>query len=332
MNRMFQAFIAFTLIFMSGCEGCSKNGEKNEKEYPINIVVLLDISDRISLKKYKSFAVNTIKKDKENYQFIIDKFDNMLDNPVKGYADLEDKLQFVVLNQPRFRFRREYNNEDLVFNNRTVKNYEHFDDREREILKTLSDLYSEADDYDDYILTGSDIWEWFKESANSYIRPEYRNYVIFLTDGYLDFSKRIRREPGTFMKLDKKIRTSDNWEEMLETEEYKLKTPDGIHFGRYKHKVQFLILGLKDRTEELEELEELEKLESGKKLELDEAKPTDPKTTRIPDKDILRGMWTIWLKSMGIDIKRDDFVSDDVNQQEQILRFLSPAINTEKVE
>ena len=219
-----------------------------------------------------------------------------------------------------------------MFNNRTVKNYKHFDDREREILETLNDLYSEADDYDDSILTGSDIWEWFKESANSYIKPEYRNYVIFLTDGYLDFSSRIRREPGTFMKLDQKIRTSDNWEEMLETEEYKLKTPDGIHFGRYKHKVKFLILGLKDRTEELKELEELEKLESDEELESDEVETMDLKTTRIPDKDILRGMWTIWLKSMGIDIERDDFVSDDVNQQEQILRFLSPTINTEKVE
>ena len=323
MNRMFQTFIVFTLIFMSGCAGCSKNGEKNEKEYPINIVVLLDISDRISLEKYNSFAVNAIKKDISNCQFIIDEFDNILNNSDGGYADFEGKLQFIVLNQPRFRFRHEYNNDDLVFNNRTVKNHLNFDGVEENIFKTLNALYYEAHDYNDSILTGSDIWEWFKESANSYIGSEYRNYVIFLTDGYLDFSSRIQREPGTFMKLDEKIRTSDNWKEMLETEEYKLKTPDGIHFGHYKHKVKFLILGLKDRTEELKELEELES---------DGIETTDPKTKRIPDKDLLRGMWTIWLESMGISIERDDFVSDDVNQQEQILRFLSPTINTEKVD
>lgn len=310
-------FVIFPMLTI-GCNGWGP--KEKEKEYPSNIIVLLDISDRISAKEYPVSGKIDLNNDISNCEFIIKKFDEILDAE-KSYGNFEHRLQFIVVNQPRFQFETGYSNNDMAFNKRQMKSIKEFDKIQDYISDTLDQLYSEAHKYDKSTLTGSDIWEWFKESSKSYILPEYQNYIICMTDGYLDFNNDVknRRPPGTYMKLDEKIRGSKNWRELLETEEYKLKTPEGVKFGDYKYEVQFLIVGIKDRTRESPE--------NSDDMVSDKSEPPE---VIIADKDILRGMWTIWLKSMGI--KPNNFVSADVNQQEQIIKFLLSIAKSKAVE
>ena len=312
-------FVVFSILTI-GCGG-------NEKEYPSNIVVLLDISDRISEKEYTVSAITDRNNDISNCRFIIGNLQKILD--AEGYYDFEQRLQFIVVNQPKFQFRTRYSNDEMAFNRRHIEKYKDFDKITGDIPQKLTELYLEASRYDKSTLTGSDIWEWFKESSKSYILPGYRNYIICMTDGYLDFNDNVKatRPLGTYMKLDEKIRGSENWRELLETDEYKLKTPEGVNFGDYQYEVQFLIVGIKDRTQEDRTQEPTENSDDSDDMIGNKSVP--PKVI-IADKDILRGMWTIWLESMGI--TPYDFVSADVNQQEQIIKFLSSIAKRKAVE
>ena len=314
-------FVVFSILTI----GC---GEK-EKEYPSNIVVLLDISDRISDKEYPVSGSTDRKNDTSNCKFIMDNLRKILD--AEGYDEFEQRLQFIVVNQPKFQFKTRYSNNEMAFNKRLIETYDKFDKIAGDIFQTLTDLYSEASYYDKSTLTGSDIWEWFKESSKSYILPEYKNYIICMTDGYLDFNNDVKRirPPGTYIKLDEKIRRADNWRELLKTDEYKLKTPEGVDFGDYKYEVQFLIVGIKDRTQEDRTQEDRTQEPTENSDDMIGKKSVPPKVI-IADKDILRGMWTIWLESMGI--KPYGFVSADVNQQEQIIKFLSSIAKRKAVE
>ena len=62
-------------ILIVGCGGSKK---ENEKVYPANIIVLLDLSDRVSVEKYEEIARRQVNDDKDNCQTIIRVFDDIV--------------------------------------------------------------------------------------------------------------------------------------------------------------------------------------------------------------------------------------------------------------
>jgi hypothetical protein len=73
---------------------------------------------------------------------------------------------------------------------------------------------------------GADLWSWFHYTAPKILpvadpNREVRTKIVILTDGYLEFSPNIKREPGTAMNMVA-LRGKPNWEKLYPR--YKLKS------------------------------------------------------------------------------------------------------------
>ena len=277
-------------ILIVGCGGSKK---EKEKVYPANIIVLLDLSDRVSVEKYGEHAREQVNDDKDNCQTIIRTFDDIVRK--EAYSNSKSKLRFFVPDQQGFPIDSERKKGLRAFGESPIGNFSKFDDLEIGVTKTIDRLYAEVLTTPDANFTGADIWSWFKDEAKRYLNPEFRNYIICLSDGYLDFDEDIqgRREKGTYIIIDDKLRESDDWEKKVRGE-YKLRQPYKVDFGQYKVPVKFLMLGIKDRTPE----------------------------GSLRDRDILKAYWEPWLESMGIEPV--GFYSSDV-EKEEIAAFLEEA-------
>lgn len=277
-------------ILIVGCGGSKK---KNEKVYPANIIVLLDLSDRVSVEKYGEHAREQVNDDKDNCQTIIRVFDDIVRK--EAYSNSKSRLRFFVPYQQDFPIDSERKKRLRAFGESPIGNVSKFDDLEVGVTNTINRLYAEVLTTPDDNFTGADIWGWFKDEAERYLKPEFRNYIICLSDGYLDFDEDIqsRREKGTFIIIDCELRESDDWEKKVRGE-YKLLQPPGVDFSKYPVPVKFLMLGIKDRTPE----------------------------GSLRDRDILKAYWEPWLESMGIEPV--GFYSSDV-EKEEIAAFLEEA-------
>lgn len=62
---------------------------------------------------------------------------------------------------------------------------------------------------------GADFWSWFRHNGERALLTtdstrEVRTRIVILTDGYLAFARSIKREPGTYMEIDK-LRGRSDW-------------------------------------------------------------------------------------------------------------------------
>lgn len=285
--RIIGTVVTVLSILIVGCGGSKK---ENEKVYPANIIVLLDLSDRVSVEKYKELAREQVNDDKDNWQTIIRVFDDIVRK--ESYSNSKSKLRFFVPDQQGFPIDSGRKKRLRAFGESPIGNFSKFDDLEIGITNTIDRLYAEVLTTPDDNFTGADIWGWFKDEAGRYLKPEFRNYIICLSDGYLDFDEDIQahREKGTFIIINDKLRESDDWEKKVRGE-YKLLSPLK---ERFSFPVKFLMLGIKDRTSE----------------------------GSLRDRDILKAYWEPWLESMGIEPV--GFYSSDV-EKEEIAAFLEEA-------
>ena len=135
------------------------------------------------------------------------------------------------------------------------------------LLRAIHELYQHVDTQDQF--TGSDIWSWFRDSAEVYLKTDARNYIICLSDGYLDFNHniQIRRPEGTYISYRQvaRLRDSLNWRQEFHAEEHSL-LGIGKDFSDYTAK--FLMVEITHR--------------------------------HMLDLEIVKEYWRTWLKSMGI--------------------------------
>ena len=272
-------------ILIAGCPNPNK-----EKVYSTNIIVLLDLSDRVSVEKYEERAKEQVNDDKGNCEIIMEVFDDIIKK--EPYTNSKSKLRFFVPDQQGFQIDPNYKKELRVFGESPIGSAANFNGLKSDVIATIGRLYGDVITTPDADFTGADIWSWFKYEAQRYLDPEFRNYIICLSDGYLDFDEKIqdKREKGTYIIIDDALRKSDDWEDKV-LNEYKLLTPRGVNFSQYPVPVKFLMLGIKDRTPE----------------------------GSLRDRDILKAYWEPWLKSMGMEPV--GFHSSDVEKGE-IASFL----------
>ncbi len=233
---------------------------------PVNIVVIIDTSDRVSNERHPDqkeqdiFILNEI----------VDQFYGLVDrNDIMGNIFKPHKLVFVVPDQPTVP--SPPNNVMQGLTIAAPKNrdeYEPFLNRKDQFKDYIVKMYNHVQQHPQ---TGSDIWDWFRSKAESSFSKNHQNLIICLSDGYLNFDNDIeeRRPKRTYMKVgalrddSEAVNKIKNGNEGL--------SPVG-NFSDFN--IKFLMLEIRLREE------------NGVK--------------HFQDFDIIQAYWETWLNAMGI--------------------------------
>ena len=257
--------------------------------YPLNIIVILDTSDRISKEKRPDQA----KTDILIAQGIVNLFaDRVLEEIATLKRDkwFRHSLTFVVPEQP--------NTMPIPQNIiRKLKIWPPTRDKDRvritaadikkrkdALLQAINELYSCVDKQEKF--TGSDIWEWFRSSGEEYLKPNKQNYIICLSDGYLDFDndiqahrpKRENKTSYTPYHVISELRHDYDWKQKFNSDGHGL-LEIGKDFSNYNAKFLMVEIRLRDML----------------------------------DLDILKEYWQQWLGSMKIN--HAEFIESQADPQ-----------------
>ncbi len=286
MDKKIEVLTLFTVLLLgliAGCSGCrsEKSDAKNFSSKPahpkpVNIIVIIDTSDRISKEKQPGQAEKDIEITKEIVKIFEEKFVR------PNFYISKDTLAFVVPDQPGAPPIPQSTVNDLKIwlsptdqarlggapkvqeMKRALLRAQKM---KRTLLQAIDQLYEFINKQNQF--PGSDIWSWFKHSAEVYLKRDTLNYIICLSDGYLDFNNDIQmnRPKRTYMSDQqlKKFRETENWKQEFHTGGHGL-LEIGKDFSKYN--VKFLMVEMKKR-----EMLELE---------------------------IIEEYWRVWLESMGI--------------------------------
>lgn len=295
--------VVFAVTFLLVIVGCEDNpsapkdsSPKSSLKKPVNIIVIVDISDRVS----KAENPRQIEKDIKITKGIV----NVFEEEFVGILYIGSKytLAFVVPEQPNAAPIPQQTLENLKIGQigQTSKKAVRIRASEFKKMKTtligaITELYQFVGKQNQF--PGSDIWSWFRDSAEVYLKPDARNYIICLSDGYLDFNANIqaaRRKRGNKTNYIpysqvKKFRDIPNWKQKFHAEAHGL-LEIGKDFSNYN--VKFLMVEITERH-------------------------TD-------DVDIVKEYWQTWLKSMGIADSQFLHTQDDPQIViEKIAEFIS---------
>ena len=274
--------VVLCVIFFSILNVKTSDGEasKSPSFKPLNIIVILDTSDRVSQKKHPG----QVDRDKYIVEEIVKQFQKVVRDHIDQSEDLkyEDRLEIVVPDQPGV--------DPIPPSIMRKLKIEHPLGREFASLEGSSGIFTDLDNQKKALLdempklfeivqkhkqTGSDIWEWFQLDAKDYLSADHQNLIVCISDGYLDFDKNIEaeRSKGTYMQVEE-LRDDPDYKEKIHNSKGLLLTEEK-DFSRYN--VKFLMLEVALRRE---------------------------KTSRVPyqkDFEIIKEYWKTWLKSMGIE-------------------------------
>ena len=212
----------------------------------LNVVVILDLSDRIDPIRHPGQAAQDLK--------VLDGLVTLFEESVrKGlYLLSKDRLAFAVAPQATA-----YQGELMELADRlrismpdlnatgTERGKPGFDRARADLTNGLNRLYSSAVASTNYV--GADIWSFFRDRLDSYLstEPGVQDVVIVVTDGYINFDAKIerarpRRGPRTSFMQVASLRGEPGWEGRFDREDLGL-----ISFGpRYQH-VNMIVTGLR---------------------------------------------------------------------------------------
>ena len=192
-NVVVVMYILF-LIFLNVSHSDSKVSDA-----PVNIIVIIDTSDRISKEKHPDQRERDIDILKE----IVDQFYKLVEPTIMkgGTIKTPHSLTFVV--PPQLKTQKPPNE---IINMLTIeapkKRSENpgFQKKKVELIDAISELYDHVQQNPQ---TGSDIWDWFRSQAKPSFSKNHQNLVICLSDGYLNFDIDIEAErpKGTCMRI-----------------------------------------------------------------------------------------------------------------------------------
>ena len=178
---------------------CGSKKPDPPKETPVNITIFLDLSDRIMPEK-QSNGMQQMVKDTTLIGFVRDWFIN---RQVKNKLSIADKIQIV------------FHPEDCIPNiddlskslamDMTIADLKSIALNKERLInmpivwnESLNEIYSnilsnckKSEDF-----PGSDIWGFFDTEVDEYIKNDYRNIIIILTDGYIFYGPDQRPTPN----------------------------------------------------------------------------------------------------------------------------------------
>lgn len=229
----------------------------------VNIIIILDISDRIdpSDEYYRS---DQIQRDIKIVEHIVYRFQEEfvrkhLGQPVLDPGPYPHQLIVAVPNQFRApSVPLEIIEQLTIKDSMKGENLDEVKTKGKQLVDAMNELYQ----WKENPFTGADIWMWFRDAVEYYLKDGYQNYIICLSDGYLDFNSDIQKglRKGRFMQVDE-LRDVPNWKEKIIH-----LLPIGKDLKNYD--VTFVMMEINLRDEK--------------------------------DDDIVEAYWKTWLNSMGI--------------------------------
>ena len=186
-NTLLKMVMSLLLILFFSCKEKPKNEEKEVvTKNPIaenyNISILLDLSDRISLKKNPNATMEYYQRDLGYIKSVSEAFTEHLKS--KRIRQIDDKMQLFFNPEPqdpeinsiseKLKISIDKNNASKELLNSLNSNY----------ASQTSKIYESAIKDDNFI--GSDIWNFFDTKVKDQcVEDKYRNILIVLTDGYM---------------------------------------------------------------------------------------------------------------------------------------------------
>ena len=209
-------FVGVCAVFLTLLNVNKSGGEESPSSNVLNVIVILDTSNRVSQKKHPG----QIERDIKIVEEIATQFEKVVRNNIDQGTELEyeDSLTIVVPNQPAVPPIPWDIMEKLTIDDPgdcdICDNYKGFLEKLTQQQEALSNEMSRLYEFvGQHRQTGSDIWEWFKDEAEHYFDKGKRNLIICLSDGYLNFDRNIeaKRLPGTYMRV-RELRDNPNWQ------------------------------------------------------------------------------------------------------------------------
>lgn len=289
MKNIFTLIALFFLLFSTF--SCKKESDKEKTEETkiatknkvsedYNISILLDLSDRISLKKNPNPTMEYYQRDLGYIKSVSEAFTEHLKS--KRIRQINDKMQLFFNPEPQdpaintiaknLRISIDKNNASKDLLNSINSNY---------ALQT-SKIYDSAIKDNNY--TGSDIWSFFDSKVKDQcIEKGYRNILIVLTDGYMFYE-------GTVMK--DKNRTTYITPELIRK--------NGLNTADWDKKLLEQDFGFIKANDDLSNLEVL-------------VLGINPAKNNPYEEKVIRSYWSKWLTEMKIkhfEIKNADLPSN----------------------
>jgi hypothetical protein len=296
-----KSFVAICTLFLSLLNVNTSDGQSpKSRPTAVNIIVILDTSDRVSNEKHPG----QVERDRNIVKEIVARFEEVVKVNVGKSTEFayQDQLTIIVPDQPTvppipLKIMMNLTIEDLG-------DYKSVSEIHEDLKKTRDALPSELSKLYEFVQehkqTGSDIWDWFQYEAVDYLSAAHQNLIICLSDGYLIFDKNIQdtRRKGTYMDV-RTLRDTSDWRQKIQGSEGLLVIPEAREtFSGYN--VKFLMAGILLQTAE----------------------------NGIPyqqDFEIIKAYWETWLNAMGI--KETDFVKQGRPLQKKLQLFISPESN-----
>jgi len=185
-NTLLKISMSLLLVLFFGCKEDKKATKettvKNSVSENYNISILVDLSDRISLKKNPNPTMEIYRRDLGYIKSVSEAFTQHLKS--KRLRQINDKMQLFFNPEPE--------NSKINSISKQLKIDVDKNNASKKFLNSISDTYSSktaaiyesAIKDDKYI--GSDIWNFFDSKVQDQcIEKDSRNILIILTDGYM---------------------------------------------------------------------------------------------------------------------------------------------------
>lgn len=186
-NTLLKMAMSLLLILFFSCKEEPKNEEKetavkSSVSENYNISILVDLSDRISLKKNPNPTMEIYQRDLGYIKTVSEAFTQHLKS--KRMRQIDDKMQLFFNPEPE--------NPEINSISKQLRITVDKDNASKEFLNSINNTYSSktASIYESAIkddkYIGSDIWNFFDSKVQDQcIEKDYRNILIILTDGYM---------------------------------------------------------------------------------------------------------------------------------------------------
>lgn len=284
-NTLHKTLLFALLIFVFSCKEETKKEEKETTNKSavsenLNISILVDLSDRISVKKNPNPTMEFYQRDLGYIKSVSEAFSQHLKS--KRIRQIDDKMQLFFNPEPK--------NSEINSIAKELRIAVDKDNASKKLLNSVSDtyaskttsIYESAIKDDKYV--GSDIWDFFDSKIQDQcIDKGYRNILVILTDGYIFYEGKQIKNGNlssylTPQLIQKNGLNTNDWQKKFEEENFGF-----LPIETDLSNIEVLVLGI------------------------------NPGKNNPYEEKIIKAYWTKWLSEMKIkhfEIKNADLPSN----------------------